>query len=186
MIKFKRTLLRLYCYPTPKNHKNSKQQSGMILIWVLFLLLIISTSSLALAKYSYVQFNLVSYYDDYFFKEREFRAIEREISRSLKRPAQVNNACLATATEMQPCTFLSSETSQWNIVGRKITEAEYEALDIEWSENGALVIFEIRDTQDAFSSRSLVYQISRSQALEGKDIKNNEFQVERKLVWTNI
>ncbi|MFC3152187.1 hypothetical protein ACFOEK_14210 [Litoribrevibacter euphylliae] len=146
------------------------------------MLLIISSSSLALAKHGYAQLNLVSYYDEYFQESRELRSLERSIVEFLQGQLGESGGCLVASFEMQLCESLSSEVSNWKVYGRKVTDVEHASFGVALGAEGKdITVFEIRDERGVSSQQSLVYQVSKTVVSE-----SSEIQVERKLLWTSI
>ncbi len=97
--------------------RTAKQQSGLILLWMLFLLLIISSSSLALAKYSVAQQVLVQFYDLQYQTQRQIRNIDRSLLTFLNDLNTTHEYCLNSSFQPFQCIALPLD-SDWQIYGR--------------------------------------------------------------------
>ncbi len=120
-------LARLSCY------QMRKHQKGTIVIWVMFLILITTSSSLTLGGYTFSQLKITNYYDQNFKIDRDYRKVTERISDFLGSHAGEQTKLtdfVLCSKDLEPedfrdsCVLISSTDAGWIVKGSLVSSNE--------------------------------------------------------------
>ncbi|GLQ33675.1 hypothetical protein [Litoribrevibacter albus] len=147
--------------------------------------MIVSTSSLALAKYTLSQWSLVNYYERYYEKQRALRQLDKQLTALLLKEENYNESCLSDSDKYTSCSFMPLDNNVWGLYGRSLDEAEVQSIESQWFGSEDIispihwVCFELRNTGDSTVVSTFLYRRSVSQLSEA-------LTVSRELVWPRL
>jgi len=162
------------------------QQAGSVLLWVMFLLFIVSSSALVIGKQGRAQLTLVGYYDEHYQKARAFRLVERQVKRFLdaQSASSIGDSCLAISGGVQSCWVPEVDTSLWRISARKLMPYELESFVV--AENVSCDE-DMSDYWIALTVDSLVFSAQKRaifRVCHHKGVEESKLLVRRELWWS--